>query len=307
MTPHGLDPVAALRHAIGQPSPPATITQEALDFDDSHLRRLVLLKPGERAIPVDLWDYTQDLLYTEIQGPLLVYLLPFCLQAWREDLRGTNAGSGVFGYGAFVEHFYLALARRHVFAEHLSAAKVAAVSEFMRQSILEEIDDQRGLAYRGMNARPYRWIGALTTHGVLFPDLERLWTDWWSLDTIGRAVGAVQYLSDLMYPKDVNPIFAPWTREGGGGPPCLWEYRGHLYEHRWLEPNVEFLTRTLTAPAVRDLLERAKARLTSEPEHEIAARVGADISARAEMLEARCAELPRLLAKTQDYLFDWSA
>jgi hypothetical protein len=45
-------------------------------------------------------------------------------------------------------------------------------------------------------------------------------------------------------------VFAPWTGDGRGGTPCLWEFNGHLYSHRWLEPNVEFLSRTLTVSAV---------------------------------------------------------
>lgn len=307
MTEHSIEPdadlVAALRRAMGRPSLLTAITQKAYDFEDGHLQRLVRLKPGERAAPGDLWDYSQDLRYAEIQTPLLAYLIPFCLRAWRDDLRGTHAE-----YGAFVEHFYPALADRHVFGAHLTATQVAAVSNFMRQSILEEIDDQRGLTYQGMNARPYRWIHGLTTYGVLRPDVELLWTAWWSLDTIGRAVGAIQYISALMYQDEENPIFAPWMKVGGGGPPCLWEFEGNLYEHRWLEPNIEFLSRTLTVSNVRDVLKRATERLVNEPEHAIARRVYEASETRSETLEARCAELPRLLATTQvpGALLAWS-
>jgi hypothetical protein len=200
------------------------------------------LRPGDRAEARDLLEYTQDLLYTEIQGPLLAYLLPFCLEAWRKDLRGTE------GYGGFVEHFYPVypvLANRQIFDSHLKAHQTAAVASFMRESILAEIDDQRGLSYQGSAARPYRWIAALTTYGVLLPDVDRLWTAWCSINTVGEAVAAVQYFSCLMYEKNDNPVFAAWTPERGGGPPSLWEFAGHLYEHRWLEPNVLFLKTTL--------------------------------------------------------------
>src|SRR6267154_6529657 len=120
---------------------PKHITQEAYEGNLAHLKRLSQLRPGEQAELKDLWEYTQDLLYTEIQGPLLAFLLPFCLDAWREDLRGKS------GYGGFVENFYPVLANRHVFDRYLTATQTAAVSEFMRTSILEEIDEQRGLAY----------------------------------------------------------------------------------------------------------------------------------------------------------------
>jgi hypothetical protein len=178
----------------------------------------------------------------------------------------------------------------------------------MRQSILAEIDDQRGLAYGGMNARPYRWTRALTTYGVLLPDIDRLWTAWWTVSTIGRAVSSVQYISALMYPNDANPVFAPWTRDEGGGPPCLWDFEGNLYSHRWLEPNVDFLRRTLNVPAVTDVLNRAVEALKSEPEHDVAARMLAEVPSRTEMLAARCTELPRLLATRQEPspMLEWS-
>jgi hypothetical protein len=302
MQAHHADLMAAVRRTMGRSTAPTTITQEAFDSDDGHLKRLVRLQRDERAQPGDLWDYTQDLRYTEIQGPLLAYLMPVCLQAWHDDLRGTK------GYGGFVEHFYPVLADRHVFDTHLTPKQTAAVSEFMRQSILEEMDDQRGLVYEGSNARPYRWIRALTTHGVLLPDTDSLWTSWWALGTIGRAISVVQYVSALMYANEENPVFAPWTRDGGGGAPCLWEFEGHLYTHRWLESNVEFLSRTLTVSAVSEVLARAVGELINQPEHQIAARMLTDMPMCRERLAARCAELPNLLATKQEpgALLEWS-
>jgi hypothetical protein len=211
MTTSGDDRLAQLRRAYGRVSAPERITQEAFDFDDHHLRRLARLRSGDRAEGQDLWEYTQDLLYTEIQGPLLVYLLPFCLQAWRDDLRGVRSE-----YGGFVEYFYPVLADRGVFTTYLTAKQTAAVSQFMREAILDEIDDQRGLAYQGANARPYRWIAALNNHGVLLPDLHELWEIWWTTETVGRAVAAVQYISSLMYQETDNAVFATWAPEKGG-------------------------------------------------------------------------------------------
>jgi hypothetical protein len=285
---------AVLRRAYGEASPPDRIKQEAFDHNDRHLRRLARLRTGERPEVRDIWEYTQDLLYTEIDSALFAHVLPFCLDAWRENLRGTHSG-----YGGFVEHFYLVLADRHVLDEHLTPKQSAAVSEFMRGSILDEIDDQRGLAFQGMMSRPYRWIRALTTYGVLLPDLGRLWTEWWSLSTVGRAVAAVQYVSCLMYIDNENPIFAPWTPDRGGGPPCLWGFEGHLYQHRWLQANIDSLTRALTVRGVSDVLARAVERLDGQSEHSVATEVLADLPLCMEALGARCNELPQLLATTQ--------
>jgi hypothetical protein len=292
-----------LRRAFGLSVPPK-ITQAPFEGNSKHLSRLAGLPPGERAEASDLWEYMQDLLYTdEIQGSLLAYLLPCCLEAWREDLRGTRTE-----YGGFVEHFYPVLANRNVFDQYLTPAQTAAASEFMGASILEEIDDQQGLVYQGTTARPYRWIRALTTLGVLLPDVDRLWTAWWSVDTVGRAIATVQYVSCLMYRKNENPVFAPWTPARGGGPPCLWEFGGHLYEHRWLDENVHFLKKILNARGTSDVLNRGVQRLLGQPEHNLAADVQADVPLCAETLTARCAELPRLLETTQQSgkLLEWS-
>ena len=62
--------IAALRRALGGNSPPNTITQNAFDHEADHLHRLVQLETGEPAKPGDLWDYTQDLRYTEIDRGL---------------------------------------------------------------------------------------------------------------------------------------------------------------------------------------------------------------------------------------------
>ena len=288
---------------MGSVVPPEKITQEAFDRDDGHLRRLARLHPGQRAEASDLWDYTQDLRYTEIQGPLLAYFLPFCLEAWRDDVRGAD------GYGGFVENFYPVLADCRIFELYLTPTQNAAVSEFMRQTILDEIDAQRGLIFNGTNARPYRWIRALTTHGVLFPDLQRLWNAWWSLDTTGRAISAVQYISCLMYSEYENPVFAPRTGERGGGPPCLWEFEGHLYAHRWLQPNVDFLRGNLSVHSARDLLVRAVNRLAGHTEFDTAAAIRDDFPLCKETVETRCAELPKFLETVQRSTTDfrWSA
>lgn len=292
-----------LWRALGSPKPPDQITQEAWDFDDGHLHRLSRLLPGERANAKDLWAYTQDLQFTKTQDSLLLYLLPFCLNAWREDLRGGSAE-----YGGFVECFYPALANCRLFETDLSVEQGAAVSEFMRKSILEEIDDQRGLSYRGANARPYRWTRALMTYGVLRPDIERLWNAWWALETVGRAVAAVQFVSCLMYSEYENPVFAPWTGNEGGGPPLLWEFEGHLYSHRWMESNVHFLRAALTPSTVPDALKRAVERLADQAEYDAAREMLDDVPLCVEILQARCTELPQLLATTRgaDTPLEWS-
>lgn len=295
------DDLATLRRALGNPGPPVRLWQREFDHDPGHLKRIVALGSGQRADPVDLVDYALDLTYEEVQADLLRYALPLCLHAWREDLLGRDKS-----YGGFVEQLYPALAR--VFDRVLQPADTTAVAAFMRAGLLEEMDEQRGLAFTGMPARPYRWFYALGAYGVILPDIPQLWTAWWSLGSVGHAIAAVQYGSCLLYGQADNPVFSPWTRVGGGGPPSLWEVAGHLYTHRWQEPNVTFLREALTPQTVLDVLRRAVKRLDGQPEQNVAAQVLRDASARETILGSRCAELPRILERTQDPgdRFDWS-
>jgi hypothetical protein len=302
MTADRTDKLLGLQRAFGVMAPPDKITQEAFEGNDAHLRRLVRLKSDEQPRPEDLREYIHDLRYTEIQAPLLAYLLPFCLDLWREDLRGVE------GHGGIVEDFYPVLADKQIFDTHLTPKQGTAVSKFMRETILEEIEGQRGLRYEGTRARPYRWFGAFTTYGVLLPDIKLLWTEWWSVKSIGRAVAALQYISCLMYPENENPVFAAWTPNGGGGPPCLWDFEGHLYSHRWLEPNVVSLKGVLNVSVIGDLLARAADRLADQPEHEVATLIKADLPLLIDTLQARCSELPRLLEEIEgpDRRLTWS-
>ena len=167
-------------------------------------------------------------------------------------------------------------------------------------TILDEIDAQQGLKFEGARARPYAWFRAFTTYGVILPDIERLWNTLWSVESVGRAVASVQYISCLLYSQYENPVFSPWTPNGGGGPPCLWEYAGHLYKNRWLEPNVAFLPSVLNPSAIADVLARAVARLVDAPERYVAAEVQADLPLCESTLEWHCQQLPRLLATSNE-------
>ena len=96
--------LAGLRRVLGKRPPPVEISQRAFGHDDGHLRRLVRLEADAKADPIDLIDYALDTHYEEVQKDLLPWVLPFCLRAWRDDLRGED-----LRYGGFVEGLYPAL------------------------------------------------------------------------------------------------------------------------------------------------------------------------------------------------------
>jgi hypothetical protein len=300
------DAIALVRRAFGDPKPIAIdgIWQKPFDYDTAHLRRLAVLSPDAPAEPEDLIAYALDFKYEQIQKDLFLHVLPFCLRAWHEDLTSP------FGrYEAFVDELYPALLRGGVFDGVLNQREAAAVGDYMREAILAQIDAQQTLSSKGSKAPVYAWFHALSTYGLLRPDIERLWSDWWSVGTVGRALAAAQYASCLIYDETANPVFDAWTREHGGGPPCLWHYRGHVLEERWRDPNLEMLERTLTPDGVRDVLDRSVARLAGHPLHDKVASIRFRLEARTETLANRCADVRRFLATPNEaeYSFQWTA
>jgi len=110
-----------------------------------------------------------------------------------------------------------------------------------------------------------------------------------------------------MYPENENPVFAPWTPSSGGGPPCLWEFEGHLYSNRWLEPNIAFLRKVLSLESVRSILSLAVAELAGQPDHSVATLALEDFPLCEATVAARCADLPQLLETNQEAgrVFEW--
>jgi hypothetical protein len=299
------DPIALVRRALGDPQPVGAdrVWQKPFDYDTTHLQRLAALPPGASAEPDDLVAYALDFKYERIQKDLFLHVLPFCLRAWYEDL------SSPFGrYESFVDEFYPALLRGGVFDGELTAGEASAVGDFMRRAILKQIDAQQALSFKGSKAGVYAWFHAVSTYGLLRPDIEQVWSEWWKVETEGRALAAAQYASCLIYDETANPVFDAWTRDNGGGPPCLWHYRGHVLEERWRDANLEMLERVLTPDGVRDVLDRSIARLAGHPLRDKVASIRFRLDARTETLSKRCADLRRYLATPNDaeYSFQWS-
>ena len=117
----------------------------------------------------------------------------------------------------------------------------------------------------------------------------------------------VQYISCLMYQKSQNPIFAPYTPEQGGGPPCLWAFDGYLYESRWQEPNILFLQNLLETPKnVTEVVTKAVDCLTTHCEYATAQKLLTDLPDCTETLAERCKSLPYALATIGSrHAFDW--
>lgn len=271
---------------FGNPSPPKTIWESQFDYCDDGLRRLAST-PHEEITPTDLWYYFHDLAYVELQPDLFDYLFPACLMNWHRTLMNylpCNAGDSELHYG--IHH-------GKVFEKMLSPQRREKVIEFFRDSFIERLDGERTFAQVRNRFPSVSWIARFNSLGIILPGIDQIWNEWWSLDTPGRAIAALQYCSGLMYFDGDNPLFSEW--HGMALP--LWQNDSFIFHDGWTDENVGFLAATLTPEFVNANVAKAVARLKGDSEFEKAKRMESDLE-RVEcqdLIAERVAELPSLL------------
>jgi hypothetical protein len=209
-------------------------------------------------------------------------------------------------YEGSVAEFWGALNRRPGALDLLSKKQRNAVERYFREGLLTAIDAGRRLRSAGANAACYRWFYDLGSFASVFPGLCHLWLEWWNLNSEGRAIGALQYLSCLMYENESNPLFAAWTPLKGGGPPGLWEDSMSYNKQRWDSENVRFLRSVLVPGELFSAINRCLERLTNPEDQRIALQMKDDLEHQLTLLERRIEQLPAILS-TDHYLQgrDW--
>lgn len=95
-----------------------------------------------------------------------------------------------------------------VLEKMLTLQQRSEIGEFFRDSLLDRIDLEREVELAGKAASvPHGWISRFNSLGIVIPVIHNAWNAWWSLETVGRSVAAIQYLSGLMYFEGDDAIF----------------------------------------------------------------------------------------------------
>lgn len=291
---------------LGQRLPPKQISQQPFDYDPSHYRRLCRLD-GAAPDTSDLSSYVDDMQYMPLQADLLRYLLPLCLKMWQDDLLHKEGSE----HGGLVEAFWMALSPRPTFQntflleEELNAEEYRSVMQFMRDTLLERMNQETRLHFAGSQSSRYQWLHTLGSFCIVFPHLRGLWDKWWQIATPGHAVCVLQYVSCLMYRNDENPVFAPWTPDKGGGPPELWENDTLSSDYGWRQENASFLAKTLTLDFVEQKLKEAASQVNGE-DITISAKMLQDWEKRRDLAASRIAELPQRVEQAPSSYPQWS-
>ncbi len=291
---------------LGQRSPPGHISQQPFDYDSSHYYRLCHLD-GAAPDTSDLYRYVEDMQYMPLQPDLLRHLLPLCLKMWQDDLLHKASSD----YGGLVEAFWAALSPRPMFQntflleEELNAKEYQSVMQFMRDTLLERMNQETRLHFVGSSASPYQWFYTLGSFCIVFPHLHGLWGKWWQMTTPGHAVCVLQYISCLMYRDNENPVFALWTPDKGGGPPELWENDTLSSDFGWRQENASFLAETLTLDFVEQKLKEA-ARQICDEDTAVSTEMLQDWNVCRAITASRVAELSQLVAQAPASYPQWT-
>ena len=295
--------VEELWQELGRPQRPETIWQEPFDYDPAHFDRLCQSQAdGTLPEPGDVLDYAHDLSYVdEIQGDLFVFFLPVCLRVLSLYVRGQGDR-----YAGATELFWYGLNRWPGALSLLSEAQASVVDRYIREFILEAIDDGCRIGGVRCNAPVYRWMEELCSYATVFAGLPQLWSSWWNLSTEGRALGALQYISCLMYEEDRNPWFAPWTPSKGGGPPSLWEDSMTVNNEPWDSRNIDFLRSVLIPDELCAAIGRCAEHLPHPEDREIAVRMTHDFDSQRQLMELRIEQLLSILASDHYMVHGWT-
>ena len=217
-----------------------------VDATTEEIQRLIEADP-ETLKPADFSGY---LGYCTTGGDDdLRFLFPPILRIWDSALYEHDSW--------FTQHFHAEVCRTDFLERALSPTLREAACAFMVGVLSERIGSEQALPVKGASTS-HDWFGYVASFGVFTNSIPALWSAIWESQQPGHAVALLQYLSCLIY-EDSNPIFAPWTRDKGGGPPELWGFDSVGFDEAWKQENVSFMTTALTTARISDWLERASA------------------------------------------------
>jgi len=108
-----------------------------------------------------------------------------------------------------------------------------------------------------------------------------------------------------MYEDDRNPVFASWTGEAGGGPPCLWADSMLVNENPWQPENVTWLRDALKPARLQEAIRMAAVRLAGHDDVDIVAQMEMEFPERQTLLELRVEQLLAILSTPDHGLSEW--
>ena len=277
------------RQIFNNPSSPKIIWEKQFDGFNKELTQ-ISKKNWKDITDDDLWYYLLDLAYVDLQPELFNYLFPVCLNFWYKTLMNNDsANQGDAG-------FHYSLHQGKILKSMVTQKQKQEIYKYFHDGFLDRIEQERGFIYSGSSTPAYAWISRFNSLGYIIP-INTIWTNWWKIDSLGKAVSALMYASGLIYVKGENPIFSKWTPFKGGGGPYLTESDADIYDSAWLKENIDFLKQTLSVEYIQKKVQLAATLLAEEDESEMANKIANDVLNNSDIITIKIEDLIKNLSR----------
>ncbi|HVU89127.1 MAG TPA: hypothetical protein VHD36_17515 [Pirellulales bacterium] len=284
--------------------PVTHVWEKQFDYGDEELRRIAATPRREIKFE-DLWYYYHDLCYVELQPDVFAHLFPVCLMDWHETLqRGEPCSKGD-------SEFHRSIYGGRILERMVRPGQRQQVFEFFRDSfldrlaLLESLDVEQKLGEQD----PFSWLARLNSLALVAPCVPMIWNAWWSIETPGSAVAALQYCAGLAFFDDENPFFQSareWMKELGrslgqdGAAAVYFLDDSYLHDVGWLPENLTFLRDVVTPTYIVERAQEAARRLANSAHAKLASGVVARLQSDPELLISRLGELLHRLENPTD-------
>lgn len=194
---------------------------------------------------------------------------------------------GEYGFDEGDADFLTALSRRN-WTSVCSLDQVQGTYDLLVDGFLDRLDRQSGFFSRT------NWIGRFNSYGYILPLIESLWTEWWRLDSQGKAIAALEYVWGLAWPNSEGEL------PGLGHPfdgSMYFEADGSIYGRGWEAANIEFLASILNFDYLVRKVTEAIAILTDESDRSIGKEILSTVLQNQDLVINRIQEIPYGLAE----------
>lgn len=216
----------------------------------------------------------------------LTYLLPAILELWRRSLNSPSPLSDVLA---------AALCRQHFLSSCLTPRQRNAVLQFIRTALLDLLDATPSWTEWPPGYWPFSF-DLIHAYGTYAEDVEALWRQWWSAETVGRVWAMLTYTSLLILDDTQNPIVLRFGTAHPIDSSLLMDMAQYDRDAQWLQPNIAFLSGALSLEQVQHHLHQVER--DTGPAGQIAAMLHANLVENPWRFESRVQDLVAYLART---------
>jgi hypothetical protein len=285
--------VKRLNEMFGYPKPQKWITQESFDDYSGSALDKTARKQWHEIGQEDYWHYLLDMCYVDLQQSLFDHLFPAFLIRWWEGLLDRAGGP------ESECDFYRAMDAGQVFMKMIDETRREKTYAWMVDAYMEGVVAWSGkLSTRRVPNGPDDLHGPLWSFHALgqsVPITGMILEGLAEVGTQGHAQWWLVLASGIVWDQNKCPFVPPWTPKEGGGGIYITQSATSIYEHGYLDENLEALRSRLTYDHLLEMMRRSVGLLEGGPLGEWARMAVARLAADPEGIKKRIERLVELL------------